>query len=55
MIEKLLFLQHGGGNINIPGQQIPAGTSPVPAIILLAIILTIGVGLWVLFSRKKRI
>lgn len=54
MLEKILFLQHGGGNINI-GQQVPAGTSPVTAIIITVILIAIIGGLWFVLTKKKKI
>lgn len=55
LIDKLLFLNHGGGTVTIPGQAVPAGVSPLNAIIAVIVLLAIGVGLWILFTRKKSI
>jgi len=55
MIEKLLFLNHGGGTVTIPGKAVPAGISPLNAIIATIILLAIVAGLWFLFTRKKSI
>lgn len=54
LIDKLIFLQHGGGSTVItPGQQVPAGTSPIAAIVIAVILIAIIVGLWFLLARKK--
>jgi len=54
MINILLFLNHGG-KVGIQSQQVPAGTSPIPAIIIAVIFIAIIVGLWILLSKKKTI
>ena len=55
LIDKLIFLHHGGGTVTIPGQTVPVGTNPINAIIIVAVLISLGIGLWVLFTRKKKI
>jgi len=55
MLNKLIFLHHGGGTVTIPGQAVPVGTSPLPAIILTVVVISIFIGLWIFFTRKKLI
>jgi len=54
LIDKLIFLIHGGGSKGIPGQQVPPGTSPLAAMIIVAVLIAIGIGIWILFARKKK-
>jgi len=55
MLNKLIFLHHGGGTVAIPGQTVPAGASPIPAITLAIVAIAILVGLWILFTKKRSI
>jgi len=54
MINKLLFLNHGVHS-GIQNQQVPAGTSPLPAIIIAVIFIAVIAGLWIFFSKKRTV
>jgi len=53
MIEKFIFLQHGGGYI--PSRPISSGISLTPGIIIVTILIILLIVMWFIFSKKRKI
>jgi len=53
LIENLIFLYHGRGH-SLQG-TVPNTGNPLTGLIVVIILIALGVGLWVLFARKKSI
>lgn len=53
MIEKLIFLQHGGAST--VGRVVPSDGGAVAGVVIITIIIVAMVGLWFLLTRKKGI
>jgi len=55
ILDKILFLSHGGGGnqIYVPGNA-PSG-SPMAGIIIIGLLIAVGAILWFALSRKKSI
>ena len=53
MLDKIIFLNHGGGTL--PVNAVAPGTSPLIGIVIVAVLLAVIIGLWVLLTRKKSI